>query len=209
MRPICLVVQVAIACWGCLSYAGTPRTATMVCGKINGVAARTLRFPKQIKWRLIDGKEARARFVAPKRLKLTVAKRGSGATRSSCRPCCRTSPTSPSPWWSTRTGAASPTAGTALFPWGFLVRPAEWSSTRANDIHPSLYTSTGKKVGQRLGEKGREEVLAMRSGYTVADASSLFDESFKREDLIECGCNMHALDISKRPSTLGTTGQRW
>ena len=35
-------------------------------------------------------------------------------------------------------------------------------------------------------------MLALRSGFTVADASSLFDTAFKREDLVECGCNMHA-----------------
>lgn len=55
-----------------------------------------------------------------------------------------------------------------------------------------LYNSTGKKVGQKPGEMGPEDVLAMRQGYTVADASNLFDKSFKRDDLIECGCNMHA-----------------
>lgn len=55
-----------------------------------------------------------------------------------------------------------------------------------------LYASTGKKQGQRPGELGPEDVLSMREGYTVADASGLFDESFKRPTLIECGCNMHA-----------------
>ena len=71
MRPSHLV-HVAIACWGCVSYAGTPREATMTCGKIDGAAAKTLRFPKQVKGRLVDGKEARARFVAPKQLRVTV-----------------------------------------------------------------------------------------------------------------------------------------
>jgi transposase len=55
-----------------------------------------------------------------------------------------------------------------------------------------LYTSTGKKQGQRPGELGPEDMLQLRSGYTVADASNLFDKSFHREQLIECGCNMHA-----------------
>jgi hypothetical protein len=32
----------------------------------------------------------------------------------------------------------------------------------------------------------------MRRGYTVADAAGIFDSSFEREELIECGCNMHA-----------------
>jgi transposase len=55
-----------------------------------------------------------------------------------------------------------------------------------------LYASTGKKVGQREGELGPEDVLGLRKGYTVADASTLFEKSFQREELIECGCNMHA-----------------
>jgi hypothetical protein len=54
-----------------------------------------------------------------------------------------------------------------------------------------LYASTGKKKGQREGELGPEDVLDRRTGYTVADASTLFDASFKRKELIECGCNMH------------------
>jgi transposase len=55
-----------------------------------------------------------------------------------------------------------------------------------------LYASTGKKSGQKPGEVGPEDFLARREGYTVADASSLFDASFKRAGIIECGCNMHA-----------------
>ena len=35
-------------------------------------------------------------------------------------------------------------------------------------------------------------MLALRSGFAVADASNVFDTSFKRDDLVECGCNMHA-----------------
>lgn len=55
-----------------------------------------------------------------------------------------------------------------------------------------LYASTGKKNGQKPDEMGPEDMLALRSGYTVADASNLFDKSFARDDLIECGCNTHA-----------------
>lgn len=55
----------------------------------------------------------------------------------------------------------------------------------------SLYCSTGKARAQRPGELGPEDMLALREGYTVADASSIFDASFKRPELIECGCNMH------------------
>jgi transposase len=55
-----------------------------------------------------------------------------------------------------------------------------------------LYTSTGKKTGQRPGELGPEDVLKLREGFTVADAATLYNQSFKREGIIECGCNMHA-----------------
>jgi transposase len=55
-----------------------------------------------------------------------------------------------------------------------------------------LFTSTGKKNGVLPGELGPEDVLALRTGPVVADASNLFDKSFEREDLIEVGCNMHA-----------------
>lgn len=55
-----------------------------------------------------------------------------------------------------------------------------------------LYTSTGKKLGQLEGELGPEDLLAKREGRVVADASNLFDKSFERPALIECGCNMHA-----------------
>jgi transposase len=55
-----------------------------------------------------------------------------------------------------------------------------------------LYVATGKKLGERENELGPEDVLALRKGLTVADASNLFDASFLRPELIECGCNMHA-----------------
>jgi transposase len=54
-----------------------------------------------------------------------------------------------------------------------------------------LYASTGKKLKQRDSELGPEDFLARRKGLVVADASGLFDASFSRDDLIECGCNMH------------------
>jgi transposase len=54
-----------------------------------------------------------------------------------------------------------------------------------------LYTSTGKKLGQREGEIGPEEFLAMRRGPVVADAANLFEMSFHGEERIEVGCNMH------------------
>ena len=55
-----------------------------------------------------------------------------------------------------------------------------------------LYTSTGKAKAQRPGELGPDDVLKLRQGLTVADAATLFNKSFQREGIIECGCNMHS-----------------
>jgi transposase len=57
-----------------------------------------------------------------------------------------------------------------------------------------LYTRTGKKVGQVEGEIGPHDFLSKRTGFVVADAAGLFDEDFRRPDLIEIGCNMHYLE---------------
>ena len=67
--------------------------------------------------------------------------------------------------------------------WGYV-------GDQANAVY--LYTSTGKKLGQREGEIGPEQFLARRTGFTAADAATVFDRSFKRPDLIEVACNMHA-----------------
>jgi transposase len=69
---------------------------------------------------------------------------------------------------------------------------ALWGYVGDESVAAYLYASTGKKRGQKPGELGPEDMLENRVGYTVADASSLFDASFKRDDLIECGCHMHA-----------------
>lgn len=72
-----------------------------------------------------------------------------------------------------------------------------------DDVAAYLYTSTGKKCGQRPGELGPEDMLSRRTGYTVADAATLFDASFKRDDLVECGCNMHARRYFKKALDAG------
>ena len=68
---------------------------------------------------------------------------------------------------------------------------ALWGYVGDENVAAYLYASTGKKEGQKPGELGPEDMLANREGFTVADASNLFDQSFKRSELIECGCNMH------------------
>jgi transposase len=68
---------------------------------------------------------------------------------------------------------------------------ALWGYVGDENVAAYLYASTGKKTGQKPGELGPEDMLANREGFTVADASNLFELSFKRPELIECGCNMH------------------
>lgn len=67
-----------------------------------------------------------------------------------------------------------------------------WGYVGDGDTALYLYSSSGHKTGQRPGDCGPEDFLKRRKGLTVADAASVFDASFARDDLIECGCNMHA-----------------
>ena len=69
---------------------------------------------------------------------------------------------------------------------------ALWGYVGDKNVAAYLFASTGKKRGQKPGELGPEDMLENRNGYTVADASTLFDHSFKREGIVECGCHMHA-----------------
>ncbi len=78
-----------------------------------------------------------------------------------------------------------------------------WGYIGDNTTALYMYATTGKKRGQKPGELGPEDMLNLRVGYTVADASNLFDESFKRDDLIECGCNMHARRYCKKALDAG------
>jgi transposase len=69
--------------------------------------------------------------------------------------------------------------------WGYV-------GVNANEVIAAyLYVSSGKATGQQPGELGPQDMLGLREGPTVADASGLFDASFLRPTLIECGCNMH------------------
>jgi hypothetical protein len=86
---------------------------------------------------------------------------------------------------------------------------ALWGYVGDESVAAYLYASTGKKTGQRPGELGPEDMLANREGFTVADASNLFEQSFKRPGLIECGCNMHGRrGTSPRRSMPTTRGRR-
>lgn len=87
--------------------------------------------------------------------------------------------------------------------WGYV------GVTAREVIAAYLYTSTGKAMGQQPGELGPQDMLELREGPTVADASNLFDASFAKDKLIECGCNMHgrryfvkALDVGDKRAAL-------
>jgi len=54
------------------------------------------------------------------------------------------------------------------------------------------YASTKKATGQREHELGPTDILKLRTGIVVADADTLFAEQMQRDDVIDCGCNMHA-----------------
>jgi transposase len=69
---------------------------------------------------------------------------------------------------------------------------ALWGYVGDKTMAAYLYTSTGKKLGQRPGELGPEEFLRMRKGPVVADAAPMFDHSFADGQRLEIGCNMHA-----------------
>jgi hypothetical protein len=77
--------------------------------------------------------------------------------------------------------------------WGYV--GASGLPNGGDDVAAYVYTSTAKAVGQKSGEMGPEEILALRDGFTVADAGSQFNASFAtRPNLIECGCGMHYLE---------------
>lgn len=73
-----------------------------------------------------------------------------------------------------------------------LVTGSLWGYVGDTTSAVYLYTSTGKKLGQRPGELGPEQFLALRKGPVVADATNLFDVTFQSDARIEVGCNMHA-----------------
>lgn len=73
-----------------------------------------------------------------------------------------------------------------------IVTGSLWGCVGDTTCAVYAYASTGKRTAQRENEIGPADLLAARKGPVVADASNIFDESFRRADLLELGCNMHA-----------------
>lgn len=61
-----------------------------------------------------------------------------------------------------------------------------------DDTLPYFYASSKMAKATHADEKAPYEILSRRTGIVVSDADSVFIEQKKREDLIDCGCNMHA-----------------
>ncbi|KIG17530.1 hypothetical protein DB30_03231 [Enhygromyxa salina] len=71
-----------------------------------------------------------------------------------------------------------------------------WGTAGASATKPEVaaffYASTKKARGQHPDERGPSDILALRTGIIVIDMDMLFVEQCKRENLIDCACNMHA-----------------
>jgi transposase len=80
--------------------------------------------------------------------------------------------------------------------WGYVGVNVDKKTGAELAVAAYLYNCTAKKNGQREDELGPEEVLALRrrrgKENVIADASGLFDASFKLSGLKEIGCNMHS-----------------
>ncbi|MEO1334844.1 MAG: IS66 family transposase [Myxococcota bacterium] len=55
-----------------------------------------------------------------------------------------------------------------------------------------LFAPSGHATFEDRNIIGPADFLGLRTGLTVADAASVFDKAFERDDIIECGCNIHA-----------------
>lgn len=71
-----------------------------------------------------------------------------------------------------------------------------WGTVGADENGPRVaayfYTSSKMAKATHDDEKGPHQILSKRTGIVVSDADSVFIEQKKRDDLIDCGCNMHA-----------------
>jgi transposase len=71
-----------------------------------------------------------------------------------------------------------------------------WGMAGGESTKPQIaayrYATTKKADGQVEGEFGPRDILAQWTGRVVLDADTLFASQCKRDDLLDCGCNMHA-----------------
>ena len=69
---------------------------------------------------------------------------------------------------------------------------ALWGYVGDSDVALYLFAPSGHAKFEDRHTIGPADFLELRTGYTVADAASVFDQAFARDDIIECGCHMHA-----------------
>lgn len=69
---------------------------------------------------------------------------------------------------------------------------ALWGYVGDTDSALYLFAPSGHASFNEDIAIGPEDFLGLRQGYTVADAAGVFDKTFARESIIECGCHMHA-----------------
>ena len=67
-----------------------------------------------------------------------------------------------------------------------------WGYVGDSDCALYLFAPSGHASFDEDIAIGPEDFLGLRTGYTVADAAGVFDKTFARDDIIECGCHMHA-----------------
>ena len=69
---------------------------------------------------------------------------------------------------------------------------ALWGYVGDEDVALYLFAPSGHATFEDRHTIGPADFLALRTGYTVADAATVFDQAFARDGIIECGCHMHA-----------------
>jgi transposase len=69
---------------------------------------------------------------------------------------------------------------------------ALWGYVGDEDVALYLFAPSGHARFADRHTIGPADFLGLRTGLTVADAASVFEQTFARDDIIECGCNMHA-----------------
>ena len=69
---------------------------------------------------------------------------------------------------------------------------ALWGYVGDEDVALYLFAPSGHASFEDQHTIGPADFLELRTGYTIADAATVFDKTFARDGIIECGCHMHA-----------------